>query len=84
MSDIIEEMGGYMGDGSEFDTEHSHEFVATVTVPYRDRDRSEYMVDFYDCVCGAGGMVKTPIDDFKKGYRSTELKIDQRVKRTHG
>lgn len=82
MSDYIEEYGGYLGDGSEF--EHDHTFIISVTVPYRSIDGAEYMVDLYDCECGAGGMVKTPRSDFEKGHRSTKLDISKTVRRTHG
>lgn len=57
------------------DNTHSHDWMIKDERRYRDEDRNEYMMDIYVCECGAGSMIKTPMDLFNKGLRLMKLEL---------
>ena len=54
---------------------HNHDWIIRYSnVRYRDIDGGEYVIDAYQCECGAGGDVKTPLAIYKQGNK--KLGID--------
>ena len=50
--------------------EHEHEWLVRFNdMRYRDIEGREYVIDVYQCSCGAGGEVKTPLETWKKGNK---------------
>jgi hypothetical protein len=56
-------------------TDHAHNWCWKDTLPYRDEDRNEYIMDVYICECGAGASIKTPKHLFDQGLRITKLEL---------
>lgn len=59
---------------------HQHDWlIVKADVRYRDTYLNEFVIDFYRCYCGAGGRVKTPLAEYRKGNKVlgiTEIKED--------
>lgn len=49
---------------------HEHNWlIRYADIPYRDIEGNKYVIDIYQCECGAGGEVKTPLEIFEQGNK---------------
>lgn len=49
---------------------HEHDWlIRYADIHYRDIEDNRYVIDIYQCKCGAGGEVKTPFEIFKRGNK---------------
>ena len=49
---------------------HEHDWlIRYADISYRDIEGNKYVIDIYQCSCGAGGEVKTPLEVWKKGNK---------------
>lgn len=60
---------------------HVHDWlIVKDNIRFRERDGTEFVIDFYRCECGAGSRVKTPKAEYDKGNKAVEIAEDREDK----